>query len=672
MCGIAGELRFDRPPDAAAVRRMADALRHRGPDAEGFHVDGRVALAHRRLSILDLAGGGQPMAREGCAIVFNGEAYQHHEVRDELAGRGHVFTTRSDTEVVLRAYLEWGERFLERIQGMFALALWDARSEKLVLARDRLGKKPLYYALARGGGWQSRPPSGDAAEEGVSGVVFGSELKAFAAHGGVPRELDPESLARYLAVEYVPAPRSIHQGVFKLPAAHVAVVDRRGLRLERYWDLPAPAPARDAPPEREAKAELLARLEAAVARRLVADVPVGVFLSGGIDSTAVAALAARHKRPLSTFAIGFEEGSFDESSWARLAAERIGSEHHEERLSGRACLDLVPEVVEVLDEPFADPSILPTLLLSRFVRRHVTVALAGDGGDELFAGYDTFLAHLPAALAARLPASARAAASALAARLPASAKNMSLGFRLKQFLRGLDASPSLRHQAWIGSFAPDELRGLLHPDLAPLAKPEVAWREVMEDAARAWRAGVAPGSVDEALRFFLTRYLADDILVKADRASMAASLEVRAPFLDTAVVEYALRLPWRQKLGPWRTKRLLRAALSGVIPDAILRRPKKGFGIPVAAWIRGPLRPLFEDLFSKESLAASGVLAPKSARALLDAHLQARADLRKPLWTLAVFLLWQRRWGRPEVHQARSVSATCAVTGNSASPGASR
>ena len=647
MCGIAGELRFDRPPDAAAVRRMSDALCHRGPDAEGFHEDGCAALAHRRLSILDLSGGGQPMVRDGCAIVFNGEAYEHQAVRDELARRGHVFTTRSDTEVVLRAYLEWGERFVERIHGMFALALWDARSQRMVLARDRLGKKPLYYALARGSGWQSSPPPSEGpAEEGVSGIVFGSELKVFAAHGAVPRELDPEALVRYLAVEYVPAPRSIHRRIFKLPSAHLAVLDRRGFRLERYWDLPTPARAGDAPSEVESRAELVRRLDGAVARRLVADVPVGVFLSGGIDSTAVATLAARHKRPLSTFAIGFEEESFDESDWAQMAAERVGSEHHVERLSGRACLDLVPEVVEVLDEPFADPSILPTLLLSRFVRRHVTVALAGDGGDELFAGYDTFLAHLPATWAARLPRRALAAASSLAARLPSSAKNMSLDFRVKQFLRGLEVAPPLRHQAWIGSFTPAELRGVLHPDVAPLATPEVAWREVLDDAARAERAGVAPGSVDEALRFFLTRYLADDILVKADRASMAASLEVRAPFLDTSVVEYALRLPWQQKLGPWRTKRLLRSALRGLVPEGILRRPKKGFGIPVAAWIRGPLRPLFEDLFSHASLKESGVLAPKSARALLDRHLSGSADLRKPLWTVAAFLMWQRRWGR--------------------------
>jgi asparagine synthase (glutamine-hydrolysing) len=671
MCGIAGELRLDRRPDAAAVRRMTDAIRHRGPDADGFHVGGPVALGHRRLSILDLSGGGQPMERDGCVIVFNGEAYEHRPLRDELERRGHAFTTRSDTEVVLRAYLEWGEGFVERVHGMFALALWDARAQKLVLARDRLGKKPLYYALARRGAWHPTPPSPGRTEEGVTGLAFASELKAFAAHGGLPRELDPEALVRYLAVEYVPAPRSIHRGVFKLPAAHVAVLDGRGFRLARYWDLPRPLPAREAPTFAEAQAELVRRLDAAVARRLVADVPVGVFLSGGVDSTAVAALAARHKRPLATFAIGFEEGSFDESAWAALAAGHVGSDHRLERLSGHACLDLVPEAVEVLDEPFADPSILPTLLLSRFVRRHVTVALAGDGGDELFAGYDTFLAHRPASWAARLPRPALAAASALAARLPASSANMSLDFRLKQFLGGVASAPSLRHQAWIGSFTPDALRPVLHPDLRPLAAPEVAWREVLDDAAAAARAGVAPGSVDEALRFFLTRYLADDILVKADRASMAASLEVRAPFLDTDVVEYALRLPWHHKLGAWQTKRVLKAALRGVVPDRILDRPKKGFGIPVAAWIRGPLRSLFEDLFAPAALARCGLLDPTATRALLDRHLSGAQDLRKPLWTIAAFLLWERRWGAGQGRATVPLTAA-AAGGKSGSPGASR
>ncbi|MFL5277345.1 MAG: asparagine synthase (glutamine-hydrolyzing), partial [Myxococcales bacterium] len=473
--------------------------------------------------------------------------------------------------------------------------------------------------------------------------VFASEMKAFAAHGGVPRELDPESLAQYLAVEYVPAPRSIHRHDFKLPAAHDAVLDSTGFRLRRYCELPAPE--RFDGSAEEAGKGLVERLDKAVARRLVADVPVGVFLSGGIDSTTVAALATRHKQPLRTFSIGFVEESFDETPFALLASKRLGTEHLTERLSGQACLDLLPEAVASLDEPFADPSFLPTLLLSRFTRKHVKVALAGDGGDELLAGYDPFLAHRPAQLLARLPRPLHGALRAAASLLPSSSRNMSLDFRVKQFLRGIEAPPSLRHQVWIGSFLPDELQRLLSPDVRKNAAPSVAFRQVLAEAEQAKGKGVRAGSVDEALRFYLGRYLADDILVKADRASMAASLELRAPFLDTHVVEYTARLPWKLKLSLTRTKVLLKQALKGIVPDEILSRPKKGFGIPVAAWIRGPLRPLFEDLFSDRELGASGLFEPRYAQDLLRRHLRGEADLRKPLWTLAMFQLWQRRWG---------------------------
>jgi len=637
MCGICGDVDLLGAPDEAPVRRMARALSHRGPDAEGFFVEGPAALGHLRLSILDIAGGVQPMVREGVALLFNGQAYEHDELRERLRSRGHPFTTRSDTEVVLRAYLEWGERFVEELHGMFAIALWDAPRRKLLLARDRLGKKPLYYALAQGVSWTGAP------EGAATRAVFGSELKAFAAHGGVPRELDHEALAQYLAVEYVPAPRSIHRHLFKLPAGHVAVLDGRGFRLRRYWELPAPDASRISP--EEAGEELVRLLDGAVARRLVADVPVGVFLSGGIDSTTIAALAARHKDPLQTFSIGFTEQSFDETPYAQLASGRLGTVHATERFSGQDCLDLLPDAVASLDEPFADPSFLPTLLLSRFTRRTVKVALAGDGGDELFAGYDPFLAHRPAALFARLPRGLHGLLRGAAERLPSSSRNMSLDFRLKQFLRGASAPPSLRHQAWIGSFLPSELLELLHPDLRQHAAPAVAYREVLAEAERGVRAGVGEGSVDEALRFYLGRYLADDILVKADRASMAASLELRAPFLDTHVVEFAARLPWRLKLSLTRTKVLLKRALRGIVPGEILRRPKKGFGIPVAAWIRGPLRPLFEELYSDAELRRAGLFEPRAAQAMLQRHLRGEADLRKPLWTLAMFQLWQRKWG---------------------------
>lgn len=641
MCGIAGELNFSQAPSQEAVARMTLTLAHRGPDASGFFDNGPVAFGHRRLSILDVAGGVQPMTRNGVTLVFNGQAYNHPAVRAELEGKGHVFTTRSDTEVVLRAYLQWGEDFAQHLDGMFALGLWDAPQQKLLLARDRLGKKPLYYALAQKNGWVQRPPKETLA---ATRLVFGSELKALVAHGGVPREVSPDAVAKYLAVEYVPAPYSIFKAIFKLPAAHVAVLDRKGFTLRRFWDLPAQR--RDTGlSDADAAPELLRLLDGAVARRLVADVPVGVFLSGGVDSTGIAALAVRHKQPLSTFSIGFSEASFDESSYATLAAQTLGTEHHTERLSGDACVELLPSVVAQMDEPFADPSILPTFLLSRFVRKHVIVALAGDGGDELFAGYDTFLAHRPAAWLAALPRPLLALAEKAVARLPASSTNMSLDFRLKQLFRGLKADPALRHQAWIGALSPPELRGLLTPDFRNSASEATVYEEVYEESERARAAGVGKGSVDEALRFFLTRYLADDILVKADRASMMASLEVRAPFLDTAVVEFALGLPWQSKLSLRRTKRILKRALKGIVPDVILKRPKKGFGIPTAQWIRGPLRPLFEELFSARSLEAGGIIEPRAGRALLQQHLDHRADLRKPLWTVAMLLLWQRQWG---------------------------
>ena len=603
MCGICGDVDLSGPPDADGVRRGARSIAHRGPDAEGFFFEGAAALGHRRLSILDLATGDQPMTRDGVTLVFNGEAYDFAELREELTARGHPFTTRSDTEVVLRAYLQWGEEFAERVQGMFALALWDSRQRKLVLARDRLGKKPLYYF--------------------VSGrrCVFASELKALVAHGAAPRTISSEALVQYLACEYVPAPLSIYQGVFKLPAAHVAVLDERGFRTRRYWSLP-----RETAPVPDAEEKLVELLDKAVAKRLVADVPVGVFLSGGIDSTTIAALAARHKKPLRTFSIGFVEESFDESPWSSLASQRLGTEHSMQKFSGAQCLEVLPAAVAQLDEPFADPSFLPTLLLSKFTRQHVKVALAGDGGDELFAGYDPFLAHRPAALFALVPKPLRSLLQAAVHLLPASSRNMSLDFRLKQFLRGVDATPSLRHASWLAAFLPGEIAGLLKPELK--ADPQLAFRHLP----------AGTGSIDEALHYYVTQYLEGDILVKADRASMAASLELRAPFLDTAVVEFAMRLPWRTKLSLTKTKVILKKAVRGIVPHEILARPKKGFGIPVAAWLRGPLREVAEDALSTET-----VFDKTAVRVLFDRHLSGRADLRKPLWTLLMFQLWHKQ-----------------------------
>jgi asparagine synthase (glutamine-hydrolysing) len=623
---------------------MSDAIAHRGPDGEGLFCEGPIALAHRRLAILDLTeGGAQPMLREGCAVVFNGEIYRHLELRRELELRGHRFTSRSDTEVILRSYLEWGDRCVERLDGMFAFALWDPRNQALLLARDRAGKKPLYFALHTDAGWPD-PHREELPAGGVRSLAFGSEIKALLARGDLSRQSDPVALVRYLGAECIPGVRSAFAVIRKLPAAHLAVVTREGFRLRRYWELPSPP--RGAAKKPEAKSdELVPLLEGAIARRLEADVPVGVFLSGGIDSSAILTLAARHRKRIPTFSIAFSEASFDESKYARLLSTRLETDHHEERLSAEACVDLLPAAVDTLDEPFADPSFLPTLLVSRFAQRSVKVVLTGDGGDEIFAGYDPFVAHQLAGGLSALPEAFWEAVGNATALLPASSANMSLDFRVKRFVRGLSAPDELRHATWIGSFRSSELRELLVPEVRAEAEPGQLYYEVLEDSTYDLSRGIKAGSIEGALRYYFRRYLADDILVKADRAAMSTSLELRSPFLDTEVVEWASRLPAHRKLSLGKTKVVLKEALAGIVPNEILSRPKKGFGIPVASWIRGALRPLFEDLLSPESLRRSGLLQPEPTRALLSRHLAGKEDLRKPLWTIAMLLMWQRRWG---------------------------
>jgi asparagine synthase (glutamine-hydrolysing) len=647
MCGIAGELNFQKSPHPEALRRMAHAIRHRGPDGDGFFEQGPVGLAHRRLAILDLTTGDQPMSRGGCTVVFNGEIYGFARLRDELRSHGHTFTSTSDTEVLLVAYLQWGTDCVRHLDGMFAFALWDERNQRLILARDRAGKKPLYFALETDGG-RPREESDALPQGAVRRLAFASELKALVAHGELELRTDRAALVRYLAAEAIPGARSAFAEVRKLPPASLAIVDASGFRVEKYWELPWPETTpfvRGASLDARA-AELRVLLEEAVTRRLVADVPVGVFLSGGIDSSSITAFAVESHPGVSTFSIAFEEESFDESPYAAKVAKLFGTDHHVEHLSATACADLVPHAAEILDEPFADASFFPTLLLSRFARQSVKVALGGDGGDEIFAGYDPFLAHQPARVLSAMPTPVLDLLAAGVARLPVQATNMSFEFRAKQLLRGLQGEPALRHASWLAAFSPGELEALVVPELQGYTLPSEIYRDALAGAQADVRAGIKPSSVDEALRYYFHRYLADDILVKADRASMAASLEARSPFLDQAVVEWAARLPWQYKLSLTTTKRILKRALRGVVPDEILDRPKKGFGIPVASWIRGQLRPLFEDLFSESNLAQSGLIQPAPARALLQRHLDGKADLRKPLWTLMMLLLWQRRWGR--------------------------
>jgi len=623
VCGIAGYAALDprRAPDPAPVGAMLDALAHRGPDDAGVFAGDGVVLGHRRLSIIDLSGGHQPLfgQRPGTAVVANGEIYNYRAIAAELRARGHVLRTASDTEVVPHAYDAWGDDFLDRLDGMYALALWDGERRRLLLARDRLGEKPLYWTVA----------------DGL--LVFASELTALLRHPAVPRELDAPALSAYLAMEYVPAPLTIVRGVRKLEPGCALALEDGQVREWRYWSLPAAAAA-PPPPYPEAVERLQALLDEAVASRLVSDVPLGIFLSGGLDSSTVAALAARHGA-LETFAIGFEERSFDESAWAREVAGRIGSHHHERVLRSADMPALVPRLPTILDEPLGDASIIPTALLSAFARERVTVALGGDGGDELFAGYPMHQAARVAPLVRALPRGLVRGAQAAARRLPVSHANFALGFKIATFLRGAAEPPPLAHALWMSSYAPEEQRALLTPETwAAAGEGNVAFAAVTD----AWARSEGAQPIARAAHLDALTYLPNDVLTKVDRASMAVALEVRAPFLSRALAEFAASLPDAYRMRGLEGKRILRDAVRGLIPDAVLERPKKGFGIPVAAWLTGALKPLVRDLLSPAALRAGGLFRPEEVQRRLEEHEARRVDHRKPLWTLLVFELWRR------------------------------
>jgi asparagine synthase (glutamine-hydrolysing) len=618
MCGICGTVDRRGPVDEQALRRMAAAIRHRGPDDEGFFVDAGVGLGFRRLSIIDLVTGNQPMTNEDASVqlVFNGEIYNYRELRSELVSRGHRFATDSDTETIVHLYEELGPRCVERLNGMFALALWDAGRRELVIARDRFGKKPLYYA-----------DLGD-------GLLFGSELKSLLEHPRCPRELDLEALSRYLALEYVPTPYSIFAGVRKLPGGHVLRWRDGKVTIEQFWDLDLD-PDEPAGPDQDYVDEFRELLGSAVRRRLMSDVPLGAFLSGGIDSSSVVAMMvdALPAGAVKTFSVGFEEQSFDESAHARRVAAHFGTDHHEEVFTAGVMLDTLPAVVDWLDEPFGDASILPTYLLSQFTREHVTVALGGDGSDELLAGYPTFPADRLARFY-RVPRLLHANVIVpLADRLPVSTANFSFDFKLKRFLRAAAAQEDERHPVWLGSFTPGEQAALL---TAAPGDPFAEQRSVLATAGG--------DRLGKLIYLYAKSYLQDDILVKVDRASMACSLEVRAPFLDVELVDFLCRVPSRLKLHRLDTKHLLKRAMGDVLPPGIANRSKKGFGIPVAAWFKGELREALQDELSPERIRRQGLFEPAEVNRLVSEHLSGRRDHRKSLWTLFVFQLWHRHW----------------------------
>jgi asparagine synthase (glutamine-hydrolysing) len=619
MCGIAG---YAGKGDEATIRAMGQTLRHRGPDASGVwrSSDGGVGFAHARLAIIDLSpGGAQPMrSNDGHLIVaFNGEIYNFSQLKKELAA--YPFKTHSDTEVILAAYQKWGTGAFARMRGMFAIALYDVQKGELVLVRDRLGKKPLYWSVF-----------GDT-------LVFGSELKALLAHPVTPRTIDHRSLAHYLAREFVPTPRTIYEGIQKLSPGSVLRYTNGKVDIEPFWN---PAVATSRLDEVSALERFDSLLNSATRERMVSDVPLGVFLSGGIDSSTIAYYAAQAAtKKIQTFSIGFNERSFDESSSARLVAEHLQTNHHEQIISGEDVLALVQDIPLVFDEPVADASVLPTVLLSRFTREHVTVALGGDGADETLLGYPTFQAEQYAPLYARIPEGIRALLRTVIEILPTSTSYMSLDFKMRKFTHDFADNPMMRHLQWLGSFKESELENLLVP--ADIEKA----RGITEELTTQWQAECPQLEGLNALsHLYLRTYLMDQVLVKVDRASMRYGLEVRAPFLSHDVVEFLLSLPSDMKYRNGRGKYLLRELMRGRLPDQIIDRPKQGFAAPVAEWLRGPLKGLATDLLSPSRLKGQSIFNVAEVERLVREHMSGSRNHHKKLWTLLVFELWNERW----------------------------
>src|SRR5512132_4058431 len=587
---------------------MSATLVHRGPDSFGEFSDGDVALAARRLSIIDLETGDQPIANEDGTlhVIQNGEIYNYRELRRELERAGHHFRTQGDTEVLLHLYEEHGDRFAERLRGMFAIAIWDARHRRLVLARDRFGIKPLYYRAAD------------------NELAFASELRA------LPRgEIDLDALEAFLAFNSIPAPLTIFREIRKLPPGHLLTWEDGRIELRRFA---RPAPLEELPEDEEAELveELRSRLRDSVRAHLVSDVPVGVLLSGGVDSAFLAALAAEESsEPLRTFSIGFEERSFDELAAARLVAERYGTEHRELVLRPDAAL-LLPALADAFDEPFADSSALPTYLVSQLAAQDVKVALSGEGGDELFGGYYTYAADLLAERAGWTAPFLRPVVE----RLPSSSARASFDYKAKRFVRAAHLPPLERHHGWKEIFSPE-------------ARAELTGRSNGFDPVDLLRARFAETEGAELLARLqdvdLGTYLVDDLLVKTDRASMAHSLEARVPFLDPVVTNFSLGLASRHKVRGLRKKILLRKAAAPLIPPELLRRRKRGFSIPAAAWLRGDLEPFTRETLSAETLRRQGFFRPEAVTRLIDDHVAGREDLSRQLWGLLAFTLWHER-----------------------------
>ncbi len=624
MCGICGfiERRSGESGGAEALGPMLARIAHRGPDGEGRSVESRgawdVALGHRRLSIIDLETGAQPMESERAKITYNGELYNFRELRHALEARGHVFRTKSDTEALLRHVTEHGPAGLAALNGMFAFALWDEKEQSLLLARDRAGIKPLYYGELPGGG-----------------VAFASELASLMAHPAVNRTMSQDGLVSYFFSDYVQPPHTMIAGAKKLRPGHY-VVWKDGVLSEQksFWSIPAPRSSRDVrATDEELASELWRTLDGAVERQLVADVPVGIFLSGGLDSSAVATLArARNGPTTKAFSIAFDDPTFDESTYARAVAKSIGAVHVEETLREQDLIDVAFAALDRLDEPLADPSYLPTYLLSRLAAKHVKVVLGGDGGDELWGGYPTYRAHDHARHYGRIPALFRDRVLApVIARLPVDDRYQSFEWKLRRFTQRFDEDAVTRHLRWMSSVDLPELRRALPGSAGTVPETMKARLPVTSDA------------LHRILALDFSTYMSGSVLTKVDRASMAHGLEVRPPLLDNDMLEFAFSLPSPYKLRGKTTKYLFKRAARGHVPYDIIARPKKGFGIPLAAWLRGALREPITAVVERSPVWDSGMVDRDTFRTWNREHQQKRADRSKPLWALLVLHHWLSR-----------------------------
>jgi asparagine synthase (glutamine-hydrolysing) len=633
MCGIIGFLtsRAQNIPDYGVLRGMRESLFHRGPDDLGEYIrplDEKglfVFFGHRRLSIIDLFGGNQPLSNEDETVwvVFNGEIYNFKKLRSLLENLGHRFKTNSDTEVIVHAYEEYKENCFRYFNGMFAIGIWDEKRKRLVLARDRLGKKPLYYSFTN------------------ETFLFASELKAILAYPAFPRRVDPSSLMKYLFFEFVPCPHTIFKDAQKIPAASYLVWDEKEIEIRQYWSPFDPQKDEKNLSEAEAESRMMELFKESVKRRLISDVPLGVFLSGGIDSSAVTALAQSEvPGKVKTFSIGFEDPSFDESKYAALASKYIGTEHYEQTMTPTDLLNIIPELPDILDEPMADASILPTYLLSKFTRQRVTVALGGDGGDELFAGYPTYLAHRFANQYERYLGFLHPAINYFGNLLPASNNNISFDFKIKKFLSGIGYPSGVRNSVWLGSFIFQENERVLSPEI----NAQFSRDQLIEEISFYEKECLYDDQLTKLQYLDLRLYLQESILVKVDRASMACSLEVRSPFLDHELVEFVMGLPSKLKLNGFTSKYILKRAMQNWLPDEVIQRPKKGFGVPIAKWVKGPLKELFGELLSTNQIKREGFLNPEYVTILLQDHLLNKRDNRKQLWTLLVWELWVNRY----------------------------